>query len=794
MLFIPRQSFWIIALIFLVACDPVTPILPNPISTPTFTSVVSTATNIPTETLVPITTPTATGTPYVMPDAPTPDSAKTYIFHTPDPEKLVNLAFLNLEANRTNYSTELQEDLVSQANSDEWGAIDNLIAADLRRYFPTGVPDAEQFARTTNDDFADIYFLPSTSRLELLLTGILQYLNVERIQFLDGEKQSFPAFELTPHSIDLDGDGEAEWIVEIIYPSYNALFLRLPLRVNPDGKYVVIPNSFSPKWLFNNADTSLVLGHDVTGDGKMDVLVSYTDYFGGTISGDVSLYTWQNKGLYSLDSVRLRGVTPRFGEAHQSEFAIADYDKDGHEEIRVTWPRFRPFGCAWETQSFYHWNGGKRVEKEINVDTPDQPNCYIAKGLESEDPVEQARWFESARKQLAPLSSDFQAFLALRLSVAYAAQGRDQDAQKELEALDQIKETGSYLGIVRSTSRKLNFDALSVCKELYFEAGKLDDSSQTFNSTIDDDLAFFYGYPLSFTPDPTTVCPYWELVKNRLAIESIPGIGDPVTDFAAKGYSLSQVQPLLNQAKSWVGIIDIECPLLVMLRFHSDHWTIEPIQFLDSLPAQIETGLYRSPNNGPQKLLIFLTLPDSDQNQSNWYTCNAGQKEYQLMLASYDKGKYKFEGQRTYRCQNKPPTNLATESGKAKFIELVNECDNCDLSNDQRTGPTWQWLEGFPDNPLGAENVFEYIDKLEKQIIQGDQLEKTLQRIETLIAFLPADDPAVIIINRRLRYMLGLSYELQKMPNKAIPIYLSVIQETPNSLWSWLAWTRFEIK
>ena len=520
---------------------------PVSIATPVTTADISIAPPTP----LPISTPpTATVTPFVIPDVPPLESAKTYTIQTPDPEKLVEVVFLNLKNHEENaFGGDGDNPLFDAAKLNEM-SIDHLLAEDFRRYFPSGIPNADRFVKSKNEKFDGMYFFLSGSRMELLKTGTIQSLNKEKVRLTDGEKQIFPTFELMAHAIDLDGDNKTEWLIEINYPDYG-LLLHIPIKVNNEGFYELIPNDLYPMWPdFIDMETNLVFGHDLTGDEKEDIVISYMSYLAGGVSGSISIYTWQNNGLYYFDGGSLKSVTPRFGEMYQSEYQIADHNQDGRDDILVTWPRFRPFGCAWETKTIYYWNGKERIEKETNAGIPNRPDCYIALALESRDAAEQADWLEKAKKELSPMHPDLEAFITLRLAAAYAAQGRIQDSQKQLTALDNVKETGVFLEIIRNTSEKFDFDALSVCKELHDQANELIINNQNFNTEIDGYLAFFSGYPISFSPNPNTVCPYWDLLISQLATVSIPGNGDPSIDLAAKGYVLSQIQPVPNQPES----------------------------------------------------------------------------------------------------------------------------------------------------------------------------------------------------------------------------------------------------
>jgi hypothetical protein len=59
-----------------------------------------------------------------------------------------------------------------------------------------------------------------------------------------------------------------------------------------------------------------------------------------------------------------------------------------------------------------------------------------------------------------------------------------------------------------------------------------------------------------------------------------------------------------------------------------------------------------------------------------------------------------------------------------------------------------------------------------------------------MLKLLPAQDAAADIFREHLIYLSGLTYELQGDDEKALAIYLSLIEKNPQSLWSRLAQSR----
>ena len=99
-------------------------------------------------------------------------------------------------------------------------------------------------------------------------------------------------------------------------------------------------------------------------------------------------------------------------------------------------------------------------------------------------------------------------------------------------------------------------------------------------------------------------------------------------------------------------------------------------------------------------------------------------------------------------------------------------------------------MSGMPGRPATYQNIYEYIDEIEGNILAGAGLEAARQALQTIIAYIPPADPEAAFIVPRLQYLLGLSYEIEGRADEAVEAYLALIQSAPQSAWSWLAWTR----
>jgi hypothetical protein len=68
-----------------------------------------------------------------------------------------------------------------------------------------------------------------------------------------------------------------------------------------------------------------------------------------------------------------------------------------------------------------------------------------------------------------------------------------------------------------------------------------------------------------------------------------------------------------------------------------------------------------------------------------------------------------------------------------------------------------------------------------------------LDKITSLLNYLPSSDPDAQLYREHLLYLLGYHYELIGEERSAVSTYLSLIQQSPASSWSWLAWARLEL-
>lgn len=741
--------------------------------------------------------PTPTNTPF--PSVPTLKTGARYHLQPPDPQKLLSLFITNWKRYEGFYHRSGDPALRSIQLFDV-SSIEDFIIEDIDRYYPEHFPASDQLIDQLEPEWQGLYYYPSNHVEDLLLRSILQYFNQHHIKFTAGKKLAYPVITVLPYSLNLDHDSQLEWLVELDFTEYG-IVTWMPLDIGADGVYTEIPNDLPIQFTepaVSNGTTELILNHDLNGDGIAEILIPYMSYFAGGGHGQVDIYAWKENSITKVGSADMPGVTPRFGEAYQSTYEVKDTNGDGREELIVKWPRFRPFGCAWETIYTYRWNGKTLTETAKNNTIPKTPNCEIARALESHDPQEQAKLYESVltRVETNKESADKQAWVRLQLAVAYAGQNRDAQAAEMLKSIADIENNG---GFVNAIQQLVNVDGMStqdICRAIYVQAKTLGDSG--FDSDIDADLSFNNYYPIYWNPVPEIVCPNWDLVKNRLKTKPIPGESNPVEALRSAGYSFTfpQRMNLGNKIEmEWIGVINVEQPLLVVLDYQNANWHIYPVDFIEQTPKEIETTVQASPDGAGKQILILINEGKSRINDSE-VDCREVATDYKLLLAGALEGEYQLLGRRSMSCQLEPPVEITNEDGREKFITLINECSNCDLVSDWDiqtevpAPPAWVTLQGYSTYLQDDQDVFEYAAELKRQVIAQADLVTTRTEILRLLEYLPGNDSSAHLIRGYLHYLLGFSYEIEGEREKAAAVYLELIQTVPNSPWSWLASTR----
>lgn len=770
-------------------------------STPLPSVVKSTSTRRSTSTPI----PTPTETPYIppspLPPVPLPDPSAQYILSTPDPNQLVVVADMVTQKRSEIYrnwldETELDNPFASYF-PDESKAVLDLVAYDLWHYHPNGFPGVNVETAINSKHLQ--WGIGLSGWLENYLIGYAIYnLNQEKIVFQAGLNVTVNDVIYLPHSIELDSDSESEWLIEVLVvrqEDYQSpLKTWLLLDKNTDGIYAALPNDipitlgdteFYDELLFD-------FSHDINGDSIPDVVISYMTYFGGTLSGSFLVYMWNGNNLALVGRGGLPGVNPRFGETNRSTYEISDFDKDGRDEVRVTWPRFAEAGCTWQTLTTYNWNGKELVETVENEDVPVElgmVGCYITKAMWSDQPEDKTYWSEMAYKALSPdVSTDLRAWVLLRLMAAYLGENRNQEAEQAVQQLASLTDEGNFLIAIQDAITITDGSPLEVCRVMYERASEGEENHRIFGSAIDDYLQYG-GYPLSYDPDPRKVCPYSALAFDNMQNVRVSANIPPVEAYAELGFMLEVAQAAnvdLDPEDEWVAVYQED---LFFFDAVSGKWRAELVRQINDTPAAIHFGLADVTGDQVSDLLIMIT--GSEPHYQAFSTgpdpvlCKKGQISYIFIIVDVTTTNYQRVDQRYISCRSTPLPNLTTIDGVSEFRYPFS------IYSDSRADwPQWRFMSGMPDRPATYQNVYEYIDEIQGNILSGVDLDASRQALQALIIYIPPEDTEAAFIVPRLQYLLGLSYEIESRADEAMDVYLALIQSAPQSAWSWLAWTR----
>ena len=90
-------------------------------------------------------------------------------------------------------------------------------------------------------------------------------------------------------------------------------------------------------------------------------------------------------------------------------------------------------------------------------------------------------------------------------------------------------------------------------------------------------------------------------------------------------------------------------------------------------------------------------------------------------------------------------------------------------------------------------DINDFVTLIEKDILSSNDLPGSRQRLNALLEYVPSDDLDGLAIIHHLRYLVGLSYEIEGKPEEAVAAYLALVSDAPDSMFSWLALTRLAV-
>ena len=730
--------------------------------------------------------------------SPTPTMQKTstataspqphYTLQRPDFQQLLSLIPDVRDAYQKNEYVETWEQEILFYGSSH---MDKLIAEDLKKYDAESIPNAGQYIENVPAEWDDMFSLPTASIQEILFHhSAIDLFNQKQVRFADKQApSSFSSFPATAYALDADGK---TWLVQVDLPKQNIIYW-LTLREDASGKYQIIPNNIATDHLdTSNFSTKIISTNvDINNDGKNDIVKLASYYFAGGLSKTLFIYSQNDDGISLLAAVHFPSVTPVAAEAHESEYTIGDHNGDGLLDIQITTPRFAIFDCSWEQKLIVQFEGEKRTNQTINGEIPDKPECFLAKSTRSDDPQVVASLVRSARANLKQDASvDLRTWVQLRLAMADSAQGKDAQALQELAAIQKLPQgTGSFQKVVLDAYQQAGSSPLRLCEILNVRSIQKNQDDKDFDTDIDVDLADLGAYPLDMTPVASIVCPFRWLVNQRLARQAPGKYPSPDKAFAAVGLQLTSFhQANLDDDADpeWIGLLGTESAGTVFLDQVDGKWRITDEYFQAGWPSDLSVEMQDVTGDGrPDVLLSFAYRGNASEK------CSAGKASYRLQILDTS---ISDEYQRTvfgedFECAAQSPLKTLSIQD---VIGLMKEAENTDDLG--RTYPDWAKYQAGKGEDDRATDLLDDVDDVENLVLANDQPQETQNKIKTILASMPENDPAADALRERLLYLSGYSYELQGDDEKALVVYLALIEKNPQSLWSRLAQSRIATK
>ena len=740
------KHFWqLLILVLLIACQPVTA--------------------IPTQ--------TGTSTPTIIPSLETP---VRYELRQPQPSDLLKMidSVLLMEEKMTYH-----EDVTTSILGREPGVLQYLIAEDFERYYLDGFPGAEVFVISYTFPWEMKSFGDLSSFSIVLRIALLQYINNHQDVLEDKTTFQLPNANIKTISMDLDGDGNLEWLVDA---TYEQLSLQDWFIINQqkDGRYHLLPSEINYDQIpIMDRDTEIAI-IDLTGEGNPEIIKVEYYYFAGSGSGIIKVYTWKAGKLSLYTSIRLPSVPPVYGELHTSDYIIGDFDGDGVDDLRVDQPRFGRFGCQW-TQSSIYYLDGRSLDVEVEGEEIPQTNdCLIARALESENAAEQLQLYQEALRKFDPEVSplDKFAWIKLHLAMSYTANGDDVRANLQLQDLINMEGEGKFLKFIKDKYVETNSPSpLVFCDALHSSIAS-QDIPGSIGSEIDIDLTHG-AYPIDFAPVANLICPFPQVLGRRLDNLEIPVSESSIIDIlTSKGYSFIWSQSMnwdSDSQQEWLGVLDFRQPMLALM--DSDkNWNIKAVETYSPGLSKVDSTVYIPEDGSGLKILILFS--------SKGKYCDSPNTDKWLLVVNPET----VEHEGLYLCD----TNTYSLASKDNVQLALQE-----FSKSQRyesfEAPDWYYLPEINEITLEQKSILEAVSELGYNVLNQINSGKTASKISALMESLPKDDPAARLLLNRLYYLRGLNYELSGRNELAVAAYLELIEFSPESLWSKLAEIRIQI-
>ncbi|MCP5094333.1 MAG: hypothetical protein GY943_02140, partial [Chloroflexi bacterium] len=434
----------------------------------------------------------------------------------------------------------------------------------------------------------------------------------------------------------------------------------------------------------------------------------------------------------------------------------------------------------WEQIDTYEWNGIDFAHTVVGDMPPETAVCNIARGilytnLDGKEKLtvdERIQLLEDALQQIkiedAP-SVDYLSLARVRLAMMYASQGEDDAAMETLrEILAYPTRDNEWTQLVINGLELAQDSPVSVCSYLIHTLFVED--NDIFIPDIGE-YVMMGGYPVTGAAAPEKICPLNELIQSRLDTLNLPSTIEPkdaletldlpsITIYSANFDDDSDIE--------WIGYIDLAMPQVVLLDIVDEKW-VAKVLYYDWYPFIVKDYSF------------FQTL--------------LNENEYQDVLLGLQIETFDFF-ERPHETKHKvlwieQADNGFIRAGSLVFYDELPILEGIPLAEFTVNDPQpsiWEPIEA----EFNIDGSFrDYVSALAQRVFAQERPSTTLTDLETLLASLP-DDDEVQPLRHQLMFLRGYHYELAGEGETAVSHYTTLIQQAPNSPWSWLAWARLE--
>lgn len=755
--------------------------IPHPTLAPT-----QTLSPTPSRTPRPTRTPIPTPIPSALPVIELGTGSVAYQLKRPDPQILLNVLYNSFIASGDHSTTDSDPPFYRQfLDENAIYAQRRVIDHDLETYYSDGFPLAGQLLDVF--DTQEIYSpFPVTGVTTLLYEAIREYFLHDNPVLSSGMPVELNGWGYTPYTIQFDKDNDPEWIIKADVSHSNTSFY-LGFDQSEAGTLVFLPQEKITDALHDYGSFQIHLDQDLTGDGIPELVFSTRRYIGGSATlSFVDVVTWQEGRLQALETIELS-----YYYGLHTMYDIADYTGDGVADIRVLTPHEENFNCVWDEADIYSWDGFNRQPLMSDGLPPDTPWCNVWRGFGgvTTDPIflysegttlqEQIAFLEKALTQFAQEQFppvELMALVRVRLAMMYGLEDRLAEAQTTLEAIATLPQDKPFIQIVQENYEATSGSLWSFCRALIADANQmLDTEIGPYVNT-----ALIRNNPWPYTPFLPFVCPLRGIALTQFSQATLTKGISPVQAAANMGLEIVLYQQAnLDDDPEWegIGILEPTDPTLVIFDPTTDTWEFFSVVGFINPVTTLEIATLDITQDALPEIIVALTFDTSEDTEPDF----ASENEVGILLHEEDGF--------TLGWPHYPDEMPVLEELDGEFFGLVPSSESGTTTPGR--GPYWYFLRNFPIT-TDSSPIMYYLDDLQSAVLEQSRPQTIPDEIMACLDYLPTDDWDVQQLRYRLLFLLGYNYELAGETEEAIAVYLSLIQQAPQSPWSWLAWARLE--